>query len=202
LKVEFINNSSLLVKLFDTNKTLISDFECYVKYDFVYRDTQDHNPKWVLVHRFVAQESRGQKIGSRILKVIEECIQHIADKNNKSQTVIIDAYQLEIISFAQKNGYVPATEEDRVNADTILSGDRSKVIVADAPAQPNHSAKRQNFIYSVDKLREAAEAREMGDLTKEQIEARLGELMDNDFYSHKKNALVINFKKEIKPKLP
>jgi GNAT superfamily N-acetyltransferase len=200
LKVEFMEHSTILIKLFDANKVLVSDFECFLKYGFIHKDVQDHKPEWVMVHRFVAKEYRGQKIGPKMLKIIEQCVSHIAERSKKMQTIVIDAYQLEIIDFALKNGYIPATEEDKANAQAVLSNDRSGFIIADAPAQPNHSEQRQNFIYSLDKLKRAAEVRELGDMTKAEIESKLGDLMENDFYAHKANALVINFKKEIKPK--
>ena len=72
---------------------------------------------------FVSEEYRGQDIGSKMLQILEQGIQYIAEIGKKPQVLEIDARQLGIINFAFKNGYRLATKEDQDALKLIYAGD-------------------------------------------------------------------------------
>lgn len=109
------------------------DFEMFYEYDaealteafsFVYvnEKTDERSAKFSidrissthfsLVHRLVEPEQRGQGIGSKLLKRVENFLQQMADHLQKTITLDIQIAQRSVMSWAVDNDYEPDNDAD------------------------------------------------------------------------------------------
>lgn len=187
-----------------TDQTLKTRFyldeNSIAEFEFTQISDSNSDTNWTLTHRFVSEEYRGQDIGSKMLQILEQGIQYIAEIGKKPQVLEIDARQLGIINFAFKNGYRLATKEDQDALKLIYAGDRSKILITTAPELKNNDDQKHGFIFSIEQLQKIAQDQGMGNLSPEQIWGLdLNKLFPGNSYEYLSHALTIVFKKEKQP---
>ncbi len=169
------------------------------------RDNHVNFPEgfWSINRRFITEGLRGRNIGTMLLKILEHGIEHVANKDEITQTVEIQARQVEVLNWALKNGYMPATDLDKRKIDLLYAGDTSIMITTD-PSWGNGQSGRERrlgAIYSIAELQEVAKKQGLGDLTPDQIRhLDLLKLFPKEGSPYIEGAMTIILKKEIKPR--
>ncbi len=193
-------DGTIQIRFFSAAGNLVASFDCGNKKLGLIAGFKENTQNWVLTHRLVSEEYRGQEIGSKILQVIENGVQHVSDRDQKVQTITIVAKQLGVINFALKNGYRPATPQDESNLNLIYSGDRSQVLVTTNPKLSLGDQERPGFVYSIPQLKKYAHRQRKGALTTEKLEKLdVKKFLGSSFDSHVLCALNVVFVKEKQP---
>jgi hypothetical protein len=110
-------------------------------------------------HRLVREDYRGpqnesrESIGNILLKCSEQIIKSCANKDGWPKSVTMDAGQLDVMLWMDKNGYSPKTPVDQINLDKVYSADESLcigtslfVFPASVPEDKRNYANREQAI--------------------------------------------------------
>ncbi len=103
-------DNNIIFKITLITSKIVADFRC-----------ERRTPVWTLTHRWVDPKHQGQKLGSIMLSLMEQCLAKFAAENGNTQNMIIEARQISVVLFALKNNYLPLGLVDRRRLQQLFS---------------------------------------------------------------------------------
>jgi hypothetical protein len=138
------NKRNLRFRLYNDENERIIDF-------FVTRDKDDDN-KWDLGHRLVDCAYRAQKLGTKMIRLIEASLQEISQQKGQDQELIIETGQLGVMLFALKNDYQIVDNDLVSKLIDIISGNKNKYLLATGKGYAHDGRVLPGFVYERQKL--------------------------------------------------